>query len=468
MVEFWQMTIVIISLLTPEVFYIPPLRTMMLKNGLFRLNGSLVDGNTTPFPDSNFSIVAIRTSENVEASRIGKDRSMGTNHNFDGRYAELLIYDTPLSDSEIERVEGYLAHKWGLVSSLQDGHPFKLESNTSFGSDFIFGSDERIERFVFDFYSHEKVYKNEDLISRWRFEEQGVSGDEKIAWDVGPARNHGYFVGGAKLTSGRFGSGLLLDGSGDYLEIHRFRGLYNDSNFTLSAWIMLNELGVDNDLQDSAIFATNGSGENTLLFWYNVNSTSQANRSYSFNLGSTNNFLNRIDAPDSLAVKGVWQHLVVTVNGDLQIIYLNGDEIASTDFAGVGQANVEGNTLRLGSWDVSASLDFSGVLDEFRIYNSSLSSNEVSVLYGGGIGDLGVVPEIYVDALHSDDNISGNVSFSQFGQNISVSDFNQSDITIVGGSLNYFKPNGSSFAFGINPSHHPSRIRIFRGWCCKS
>ena len=45
---------------------------------------------------------------------------------------------------------------------------------------------------------------------------------------------------------------------------------------------MLNELGVDNDLQDSAIFATNGSGENTLLFWYNVNSTSQANRSYSF------------------------------------------------------------------------------------------------------------------------------------------------------------------------------------------
>ena len=104
-----------------------------VKNGLFRLNGSLVDGNTTPFPDSNFSIVAIRTSENVEASRIGKDRSMGTNHHFDGRYAELLIYDTPLSDSEIERVEGYLAHKWGLVSSLQDGHPFKLESNTSFG-----------------------------------------------------------------------------------------------------------------------------------------------------------------------------------------------------------------------------------------------------------------------------------------------------------------------------------------------
>ena len=102
---------------------------------------------------------------------------------------------------------------------------------------------------------------------------------------------------------------------------------------------------------------------------------------------------------------------MVTVNGDLQIIYLNGDEIASTDFAGVGQANVEGNTLRLGSWDVSASLDFSGVLDEFRIYNSSLSSNEVSVLYGGGIGDLGVVPEIYVDALHSDDNITGNVSF---------------------------------------------------------
>ncbi len=46
----------------------------------------------------------------------------------DGELHELIIYNAPLSDSDREKVEGYLAHKWGLASSLPTGHPYKASA----------------------------------------------------------------------------------------------------------------------------------------------------------------------------------------------------------------------------------------------------------------------------------------------------------------------------------------------------
>ena len=73
---------------------------------------------------ASLSIAAIRSTGNVEASRIGRDRNVNRNH-FDGDYGELLIYDYALSDSEIAKIEGYLAHKWGLSANLPSAHPYK-------------------------------------------------------------------------------------------------------------------------------------------------------------------------------------------------------------------------------------------------------------------------------------------------------------------------------------------------------
>ena len=44
---------------------------------------------------------------------------------FQGHIAEILIYNRAFSDAERQRVEGYLAWKWGLQAKLPATHPYK-------------------------------------------------------------------------------------------------------------------------------------------------------------------------------------------------------------------------------------------------------------------------------------------------------------------------------------------------------
>jgi hypothetical protein len=51
-------------------------------------------------------------------TRDGNDTSMT------GNISEIIMYNVPLSDSDRQKIEGYLARKWGLKSSLPAGHPY--------------------------------------------------------------------------------------------------------------------------------------------------------------------------------------------------------------------------------------------------------------------------------------------------------------------------------------------------------
>jgi hypothetical protein len=54
----------------------------------------------------------------TSATKVGND--------FAGEMAELIAYNTALSEGVRHKVEGYLAHKWGLVSSLPSSHTYKV------------------------------------------------------------------------------------------------------------------------------------------------------------------------------------------------------------------------------------------------------------------------------------------------------------------------------------------------------
>jgi len=60
--------------------------------------------------------------------RIGISNSAGIR--YDGTIAEIIMIDAYTSQSDIEKCEGYLAHKWGVTSILPPGHPYKTEAPT--------------------------------------------------------------------------------------------------------------------------------------------------------------------------------------------------------------------------------------------------------------------------------------------------------------------------------------------------
>ena len=92
-------------------------------------------GNTTA---ANRSILKINAGSdiknNVDTATVGTSNpaftlQMGANGNntssFTGAFAEFIVISGVMSAANRERIEGYLAHKWGLTANLPSDHPYK-------------------------------------------------------------------------------------------------------------------------------------------------------------------------------------------------------------------------------------------------------------------------------------------------------------------------------------------------------
>jgi hypothetical protein len=76
----------------------------------------------------SFSAQVAKNSASSGASltniKLGKSGS-STSNDFGGDLAELLIFSRQLSSTEEQKVEGYLAHKWGVANTLDSNHTYK-------------------------------------------------------------------------------------------------------------------------------------------------------------------------------------------------------------------------------------------------------------------------------------------------------------------------------------------------------
>ena len=87
-------------------------------------SGFFINGNAGHLVNKHVWHVmsAIRsTASTVEFNSLAKAY---TGREWAGDIAEVLVYDSTLSESDRQKVEGYLAHKWGLASTLPSNHPY--------------------------------------------------------------------------------------------------------------------------------------------------------------------------------------------------------------------------------------------------------------------------------------------------------------------------------------------------------
>lgn len=85
-------------------------------NAYLYINGVLQGSNT------NFQTDGDTSNTNANQVMIGGISSV---NNITGQIAEALIVESDITSATRQRIEGYLAHKWGLTSLLESGHPYK-------------------------------------------------------------------------------------------------------------------------------------------------------------------------------------------------------------------------------------------------------------------------------------------------------------------------------------------------------
>ena len=137
--------------------------------------------------------------------------------------------------------------------------------------------------------------------------------------------NNATIHGGAKWVDGKFGKGLSLDGSDDYVEIEHDNSLMVGGEHTIALWFKLDEV-------PAAGMAVVTKDDWAPGFWWDVSII----RHHTHDPGGT---LHYIDAPWDPDTK--WHHVAVTWDGEEFGIYLDLDQIGS----GVTAPNLGRNPL---------------------------------------------------------------------------------------------------------------------------
>ncbi len=178
--------------------------------------------------------------------------------------------------------------------------------------------------------------------------------------------NNGTLEGGMQLDSNNTKNGFRgagFDGVDDYVEINNSFIMRNDSQSSLSFWAKTK----DGDSHNSLFGAFPINSYEDYIIWRSSDDISIESDvpGDSINLG-TSGFLPQ---------DGEWKYLTIIRNLNNVSLYLNGEYIASNQFAQNGNININ----YIGSGYVSSK--FNGSIDDVRIYNRSLTPTEITELY---------------------------------------------------------------------------------------
>jgi hypothetical protein len=202
----------------------------------------------------------------------------------------------------------------------------------------------------------------EGLIGYWKFDE----GTGDVASDSSGNKNDGKIVRGAEWVNGKFGKALKLD-SGKTQKVE----IANSDSFakittavSVEAWI--------NPANFSAWMSFGVKGDITYGMFINPSALVR----FHFSGGST------LDTPANTIKANEWTHVVGTYDGKTVKVYLNGVKQAEMNATAAVPANtatfVIGGTQDSRDW-------YSGMIDEFKLYNRGLTEDEVKSSMNGTI-----------------------------------------------------------------------------------
>lgn len=206
-----------------------------------------------------------------------------------------------------------------------------------------------------------------DLFTWYKLDE--TSGT--TAYDSSGNGGNATLVNGPTWVVGRTGNAVNLDGSNDYLSMPG--GIISGLNdFTITAWVRPDTISSWSRIFDFGtgtsrnMFLTPRGGSGVIRFAITTNG---------------NGAEQQINGNSALA-SGSWQHVAVTLSGNLGILYLNGVEVGRNTNMTLRPSSLGStgnNYIGRSQYTVDPYLD--GQVDNFRIYNRALSAAEIGNLY---------------------------------------------------------------------------------------
>jgi hypothetical protein len=203
------------------------------------------------------------------------------------------------------------------------------------------------------------------LVAAYNFNEQ--SGATVI--DKSGSNNPGAIVGAARTQQGKYGAALSFDGLNDSVSIGDTPSLDLTTGMTLEAWVYPISFS-----RQRGIIVKERSGRSG-VYALNIRRESTVAKSagkVTLKDGSATHLMSATPLPVN-----TWSHVAVTYNGKVLRLYLNGRETSSRLVAGVLLTST--GSLRLGGNSAYSGSFFHGRIDEVRIYNRALTTQEITV-----------------------------------------------------------------------------------------
>jgi len=215
------------------------------------------------------------------------------------------------------------------------------------------------------------------LVGLWSFD--GADYDGTTAYDRSGNGNNGTKAGNAKPAIGRLGQALSFDGLGDYVDFGDKSDFALTSDYSFSFWMRPSTVAGNTD-----IFVIGGTSSGNIG---NTSAKVRASRltsSLRVVAGDTVVWVPYSLTLSSFFTANEWVHVVCTVDtAQMLRCYKNGAFVNNLDWS--DRAGVpSGNYFTLGIDRNWSAIDFEGQIDEFRIYDRTLSATEILQLYNMG------------------------------------------------------------------------------------
>ncbi|UCF20249.1 MAG: LamG domain-containing protein, partial [Gemmatimonadota bacterium] len=206
-----------------------------------------------------------------------------------------------------------------------------------------------------------------DIVGHWRFDE----GSGTVAADASGNGNLGTLMNGPIWVPGYSGTALSFDGIDDYVLVPDDDALNMVADFTISVWVKWSGANADAD-----ILRKGSAGTSVAHYKIELKDNRLKVRLVGIQRSTvlSDNQTGRGD--------GVWHNVVVTREGTVSRLYIDGALIASSN-TNVGDMSNSAN-LAFGAKDTGTSDFFRGSIDDIRFYSRALSAQE--------IGNLGAMP----------------------------------------------------------------------------